>query len=79
MKEFQRNSGLGGQLALLYKLEADNKRKFSRVWFGPDNEVRPHTLEKEIFLRQDPLTGELKYCHEHTVYIKVRFRNIISW
>lgn len=67
------NSGsFGDRIALKYKLEADHKRKLSRVWFGRDNESRPHVLENEVYLQLNSATGELLHCHKHVVYIKVR-------
>ncbi|XP_075237654.1 multiple edematous wings [Lycorma delicatula] len=70
--------GAGGGLTLHYKLDADFKRKISRVWIGPDNTARPVTIENDITLKQEPTLGELKYCHEHSVYIKDNTRDIQS-
>lgn len=72
------SGSFGDRISLKYKLEADHKRKISRVWFGPDNESRPHALENEIYLQLNSVTGDLSHCHKHVVYIKENTRDIQS-
>ncbi|XP_039296864.1 integrin alpha-PS1 isoform X2 [Nilaparvata lugens] len=71
--------GEGTGITLRYKLEADFKRKVPRVWIGGTSgeEPRPSTVENDISLTQDK-NGQLKHCHEHTVYIKENTRDIQS-
>jgi len=70
---------VGDGLALLYKLEADQKRKLSRVWLGGvDAESRQASVEMGVVLSLDPRTGQLRNCQEHTVYIKENTRDIQS-
>ncbi|XP_046678845.1 integrin alpha-PS1 isoform X2 [Homalodisca vitripennis] len=69
---------VGDGLGLLYKLEADKKRKLPRVYLGPDTDSRMSTVEMGVVLTLDPRTGQLKNCQEHTVYIKENTRDIQS-
>jgi hypothetical protein len=65
---------VSGEVGLLYKLEADHKRKLARVWLGGagDGDTRPSTVETGVVLTPDPRTGRLRHCQLHTAYIKVR-------
>jgi len=71
---------VSGEVALLYKLEADQKRKLPRVWLGGsgDADVRPSTVEMGVVLTPDPVTRRLRHCQLHTAYIKENTRDIQS-
>lgn len=65
-------AGSGGQwgVQLHYKLEAETfqeGRKFSRVWFGPDHNLKPQTIENFVFVDHN----KKRTCQQHTAYIKV--------
>lgn len=64
-------------LDLIYTIEAEtynNKKKFSRVFFGPDFEKRPNIIKRRIQV----LTNGIMDCHEEVVYVKDNTRDIQS-
>ncbi|KAL1137846.1 hypothetical protein AAG570_009542 [Ranatra chinensis] len=67
-----------GSIRLKYKLEADIHKKIPRVWFDHEHHVKPHNIEHEIGLQLDSVTGELKHCHYHTVFVKDGTKDIQS-
>lgn len=61
-------------LTVHHRIEAEtfqSNRKFSRVWFGPDEEIRPSYSSGTIVLKKKHANGPLVHCQEHTVYVKV--------
>lgn len=75
IKPFQ--SSHGDRLKLLYTIEAETfngKKKFSRVFFGPDVEGRSNVVKRYI---QVKINGKME-CQEETVYIKENTRDIQS-
>lgn len=75
MKHTQRYGESGKRVRVKYRIEAEtfagNNRKFSRVWFGPDNSTRPSYVER-IIQPEMSSSGSLNHCQEHIVYVKVR-------
>ncbi|XP_050439552.1 integrin alpha-PS1 isoform X2 [Adelges cooleyi] len=72
-------TGSGGEWGaqLHYKLEAETfqeGRKFSRVWFGPEETLRPHKIENNVNLDHN----KKKSCQQHTVYLKEKTIDIQS-
>lgn len=64
-------------LHLIYTIEAEtynNKKKFSRVFFGPDFEKRPNIVRRRI----EVLTSGIMNCHEEIIYVKDNTRDIQS-
>ncbi|KAK3914130.1 Integrin alpha-PS1 [Frankliniella fusca] len=80
VKHNQRNEG-GKNVRVKYRIEAEtfagNNRKFSRVWFGPDNVTRPSYIER-IIQPELSATGSLNHCQEHIVYVKENTPDIQS-
>lgn len=70
-------SSSGKTLRLLYTIEAEtfnNKKKFSRVFFGPDMRSRNNVVKRII----DVQVNNQKHCQTETVYIKENTRDIQS-
>lgn len=68
-------SSRGRSLKLLYTIEAEtfnNKKKFSRVFFGPDFTKRSNVVKRFIQVH----TNGLMDCQEEVVYIKENTRDI---
>lgn len=65
-------------LNLLYTIEAEtfnSKKKFSRVFFGPDSSnKRPNVVKRNIQVQ----TNGIMNCHEEIVYVKEGTRDIQS-
>lgn len=64
-------------LDLVYTIEAEtynNKKKFSRVFFGPDFEKRTNIVKRRIQV----LTNGIMDCHEEVIYVKDNTRDIQS-
>lgn len=65
-------------LNLLYTIEAEtfnSKKKFSRVFFGPDvSNKRPNVIKRHIQV----LTNGIMNCHEEIAYVKEGTRDIQS-
>lgn len=64
-------------LNLLYTIEAEtfnSKRKFSRVFFGPDSSRRSHTIKRHLHVQ----TNNKMNCQKETVYVKENTRDIQS-
>lgn len=66
-------------LNLLYIIEAEtfnSKKKFSRVFFGPDvnNNKRPNVIRRNIQVQTDGIMN----CHEEIIYVKEGTRDIQS-
>lgn len=64
-------------LDLLYTIEAEtfnNKKKFSRVFFGPNFNQRSNIIKRNIQVQ----TNGILDCHEEIVYIKEGTRDIQS-
>lgn len=59
-------------VSLNYTIEAEMKRKFSRVFFGPDFTSRVNVVRQKI----EVLTNGKEDCREHTVYVKENTRDI---
>lgn len=81
VKHNQRNDG-GKNVRVKFRIEAEtfagNNRKFSRVWFGRDNNVtRPSYIER-IILPEMSSSGSLNHCQEHIVYVKENTPDIQS-
>lgn len=73
---FQSSRGKG-KLKLLYTIEAEtfnNKKKFSRVYFGTDHSKRSNVVKR--FIEVD--TNGIMNCQEEVVYIKENTRDIQS-
>lgn len=65
------------KLDLEYTIEAEtfnNKKKFSRVFFGPDFQVRSNVVKRRITVHTN---GNMN-CHEEVVYVKDNSRDIQS-
>lgn len=70
-------SSNGKILKLIYTIEAEtfnNKRKFSRVFFGPDMKSRSNVVKRTIQVQ----INDQKHCQYETVYIKENTRDIQS-
>lgn len=68
-------SSSGKTLRLLYTIEAEtynNKKKFSRVFFGPDMKSRSNIVKRAI----DVQINNQKFCQNEIVYIKENTRDI---
>lgn len=55
---------------LHYKLEAETfqeSRKFSRIWFGPDNMSKSQIIEDNVSVDHNNKIA----CQKHTAYLKV--------
>lgn len=64
-------------LNLLFTIEAEtfnSKRKFSRVFFGPDSSRRSHIVKRNLQVQ----TNNRMNCQRETVYIKENTRDIQS-
>lgn len=64
-------------LHLLYTIEAEtfnSKKKFSRVFFGPDFEKRSNVMKRNIYVRPN---GQMD-CREEIVYIRENTKDIQS-
>lgn len=64
-------------LQLLYVIEAEtfnSKKKFSRVFFGPDFDKRSNIVKRSIQIR----TNGIMDCYEEIVYVKENTRDIQS-
>lgn len=64
-------------LQLLYTIEAEtynNKKKFSRVFFGPDFNKRSNVVKRNIQVK----TNGIMECHQEIVYVKENTRDIQS-
>lgn len=64
-------------LKLLYVIEAEtfnSKKKFSRVFFGPDFDKRSNIVKRNIQIR----TNGIMDCYEEIVYVKENTRDIQS-
>lgn len=59
-------------VSLNYTIEAEMRRKFSRVFFGPDFTNRVNVVRQKI----EVLTNGQWDCREHTVYVKENTRDI---
>lgn len=73
---FQSSRGKG-KLKLLYTIEAEtfnNKKKFSRVFFGTDHSKRSNVVKRSIEVNTN---GKMD-CQEEVVYIKENTRDIQS-
>lgn len=73
---FQSSRGKG-KMKLLYTIEAEtfnNKKKFSRVFFGPDQSKRNNVVKRFIEVN----TNGIMDCQEEVVYIKENTRDIQS-
>lgn len=81
VKHSQRPGEGGKSVRVKYRIEAEtfagNNRKFSRVWFGPDNTTRPSYMERIIQPEMSP-TGSLNHCEEHIVYVKVGIKIMLA-
>lgn len=79
MKHSHRYGDSGKNVRVKYRIEAEtfpgNNKKFSRVWFGPDNSTRPSYVERIIQLVKGDNTESLNHCQEHIVYVKVKNYN----
>lgn len=70
-------SSSGKSLKLLFTIEAEtfnNKKKFSRVFFGPDFNKKSNVVQRQIHV----LTNGRMDCQRETVYIKENTRDIQS-
>lgn len=70
-------SSNGKTLRLLYTIEAEtfnNKKKFSRVFFGPDMKTKSNVVKRAI----DVQINNQKYCQTEIVYVKENTRDIQS-
>ncbi|XP_031627907.1 integrin alpha-PS1 isoform X2 [Contarinia nasturtii] len=70
-------SSNGKILKLIYTIEAEtfnNKRKFSRVFFGADMKSRSNVVKRTINVQ----VNDQKHCQFETVYIKENTRDIQS-
>lgn len=81
VKHNQRYGGSGKSVRVKYRIEAEtfagNNKKFSRVWFGPDNSTRPSYVERVIQPEMSS-SGSLNHCQEHIVYVKENTPDIQS-
>ncbi|XP_034256700.1 integrin alpha-PS1 isoform X2 [Thrips palmi] len=81
VKHGQRHGESGKSVRVKYRIDAEtfagNNRKFSRVWFGPDNTTRPSYVERVIQPEMSS-TGSLNHCEEHIVYVKENTPDIQS-
>ncbi|XP_050530461.1 integrin alpha-PS1 isoform X2 [Daktulosphaira vitifoliae] len=71
-------TGSGGEWGaqLQYRLEAETflGRKFSRIWFGSDDTLKPNTVENTVYLHHN----KKRNCQQHTAYLKENTLDIQS-